>query len=272
MEERSGPSHKGCRNESEMEESAGSRSGPSHKGCRNESEMEESAGSRSGPSHKGCRNESEMEESAGSRSGPSHKGCRIQSYTFAFKLNVIQYAKDHNNAQASKKFNVGRSRVIDWRRNEAALRESGEGGKRMSGSGTKVTCLFIEERLKEWVNHMRDTGTRFTGSDLKKECLRLHQQVGNDYFKASCGWLRSFMKRNRLPSSRQATNVSQSVQEVLTFRYFGNLSTMVRFMFLTKDRSMWFLRSLLFVGCLDSFLFEKQTGVVLHWLTDTKFV
>ena len=203
--------------------------------------MEESAR----PSHTSCRNESEMEESAGGRSEPSHKGGKIQSYTFAFKLKVIQFAKDHNNVQASKKFNVGRSRVIDWRRNEAVVRECGKGGKTMSGSGTKVTCLFIEERLKEWVDHMRDTGTRFTGSDLKKECLRLHRQVGNDYFKASCGWLRHFMKRNRIPTSRQARNVSQSEQEVLAFRYFGNLSTNIADLYpvLTKDRSMWFLRA-----------------------------
>ena len=60
----------------------------------------------------------------------SHKGKKIQSYSLAFKLKVIEFAKKENNMQASKVFGVDRKRVIEWRKAETDLKSIGQATKR----------------------------------------------------------------------------------------------------------------------------------------------
>ena len=130
----------------------------------------------------------------------SHKGQSLHSYTVAFKLKVVNFAKENNNSRAARLFDVDRKRVIDWRKSEQHLISIEEKNKRkrLSGGGIKNTDIDIEERLKLWIQKRRETGAKLTGMAVKMECKRLHSENGNQSFKASCGWLRRFMKRNKL--------------------------------------------------------------------------
>jgi hypothetical protein len=56
----------------------------------------------------------------------SHKGKKILSYDFAFKLKVVNYAKEHGNHKAADHFSVDRKKVREWRKIEDSLRENAQ--------------------------------------------------------------------------------------------------------------------------------------------------
>ena len=45
----------------------------------------------------------------------SHKGKRISSYKLKYKLEAIAYAENNSIDSASKKFNVERKRIREWK-------------------------------------------------------------------------------------------------------------------------------------------------------------
>lgn len=115
-------------------------------------------------------------------------------------MKVIEYAKKHSNSKASKDYSIARKRVIEWRKAEQELSGIEEQRKRMrlSGGGRRVRSTDIDSKLKQWIQERQEAGAQVTGRAVKIECRRLHCENGNQGFKASCGWLRSFKKRNKL--------------------------------------------------------------------------
>lgn len=45
------------------------------------------------------------------------------SYSFAHKLDVVDYAQKNSNKAAANKYKISRSRVQEWRKQEAQLRQ-----------------------------------------------------------------------------------------------------------------------------------------------------
>lgn len=168
-----------------------------------------------------------------STSGSSHKGKKLKSYSFSFKLKVVDFAKANSNNKASKTFDIDRKRVIEWRKSEIKIRSMIEGGellmsgKRKPGAGRKVQFEEIDSQLITWIEKCRDLGVRVTGKGLKRECLKLHRLNGNQSFKASCGWLRTFMKRHNI-SFRRATHVAQKLPAELQEKRQNFLSYIIR--------------------------------------------
>ena len=148
--------------------------------------------------------------------GSAHKGQHINSYTIAFKLKVVDFAKANNNSLASKTFCVDRKRVIEWRKNEQSLKcmDNKTLKKKKKGSGRKLVYPDIDTTLLGWIQKRRNAGARVTGKALKAEAMRLHRLNGNQQFKASCGWLRKFRRRHNL-KFRKSTHVGQKSEEVL---------------------------------------------------------
>ena len=157
----------------------------------------------------------------------SHKGERIQSYEVSFKLKVVQYAKEQGNNAASRYFKVDRKRVREWRGKEADLKLLPARRKKLKGGGQKINWPEIEEKLMTWLNRHREKGVRVTGKALKREALRLHKTEGNQGFKASCTWLRKFMKRHNI-SFRRATHVSQKCVSILDDKVQNFLKFVIR--------------------------------------------
>ena len=73
----------------------------------------------------------------------------------------------------------------------------------------------------------RDAGARVTGTALKTECLRCHRANGDQGFRASCGWLRRFMRRNNI-AFRRETDVAQKKHVELDDRMQGFLRYVIR--------------------------------------------
>jgi transposase-like protein len=45
-----------------------------------------------------------------------------KSYTAMFKLEVVDFAKEKGNREAARKFNVGKTSVREWRKEEAVIK------------------------------------------------------------------------------------------------------------------------------------------------------
>ena len=109
-----------------------------------------------------------------STSGSSHKGKKLKSYSFSFKLKVVDFAKANSNNKASKTFDIDRKRVIEWRKSEIKIRSMIEGGellmsgKRKPGAGRKVQFEEIDSQLITWIEKCRDLGVRVTGKGFEK--------------------------------------------------------------------------------------------------------
>lgn len=65
-------------------------------------------------------NAESQEESQESRSSRKRK-----AYSIAKKLEAVDYANKYSKKSAAKKFNVDRSSIIGWCKQEEALREQG---------------------------------------------------------------------------------------------------------------------------------------------------
>ena len=168
-----------------------------------------------------------MESKPGSDT--SHKGQKLKSYSISFKVKVIEFAKANNNHKAAATFGVDRKRVIEWRKNEEKLKscESIITTKRLPGAGRKLEYADIDNQILDWIQQRRQLGGRVTGLAVKREALRLHQQNGNQQFKASYGWLRRFMKRHRI-TFRAATHIAQKLPTELEAKRQNFLSFIIR--------------------------------------------
>ena len=147
---------------------------------------------------------------------PSHKGEAIKSYTIAFKLKAVDYAVVHGNHKAAKDFKVDRRRIREWRQKEYELRKQIPSKRRnVEGQGRHCEYPDIDHKLYAWVKERREAGCRVTGSQVRKEGLRLHRLNGKQNFKASNGWYDRFMVRYNL-SNRRQTHMSQKKEEELS--------------------------------------------------------
>ena len=85
----------------------------------------------------------------------SHKGRKVQNYTFAFKQEVVDYARVNSIHQASKRFNVDRSSIRTWKTQYERLQQASS-SKRMKGGGRKLTSEEMDEYL---LNKSKDVVT-----------------------------------------------------------------------------------------------------------------
>lgn len=53
------------------------------------------------------------------------------------KLHIIEIAKSSSNHAAARQFGISRKNIINWRKQEAALRDANEEMKRLPGGGRK---------------------------------------------------------------------------------------------------------------------------------------
>ena len=86
----------------------------------------------------------------------SHKGKRISSYTLKYKLEALAYVENNSINSASKKFNVERKHIIEWKskKEEVLSLKKKDGGakrKRLEGAGCKPLDQQMEEVLVECI-------------------------------------------------------------------------------------------------------------------------
>ena len=150
-----------------------------------------------------------------------------KSYSFAFKLKVIDFAEKHGKHKASKLFYIDRKRVREWCQNKEKLQEGLKCRRRLAGGGRSVRFLDIDEELEMWIKERRSKGVRITGKSLRQQALMLHKEKGNQSFKASSGWFTSFKKRHNI-TFRRSTHVSQKPVEIVNDKVDKFLKYVIR--------------------------------------------
>ena len=154
----------------------------------------------------------------------SHKGQKRHKYSLAVKKQAIAYAEIHGNRPASRQFQVDERRIREWRAKksdiEGVLAVRGNKVKqrsRLCGAGRKPLSTKLEEVLMEWIESRRSRGLRVSSKLIMKKAQVTfndmnQNDVTDDDFKASRGWLAKFMKRNGL-SLRRKTSIAQQDPE-----------------------------------------------------------
>ena len=145
---------------------------------------------------------------------------KVSSYTLKYKLEAIAYAENNNISSASKKFNVDRKCIREWKGKREELislknKDHGAKRKRLEGAGRKSLDQQMEEVLIEWIYDRREKGLRVSRKLIMKKALYIYNEKlkendcdGGTTFVASTGWLQKFMHRNGL-SLRRKTSVAQ---------------------------------------------------------------
>ncbi|CAJ0568077.1 unnamed protein product, partial [Mesorhabditis spiculigera] len=123
-----------------------------------------------------------------------------RSYDVGFKLEVAAFAKANSIHSASRKYDVARKNIQTWIRQREVLQYEFEEDdqakrKRLLGAGRRVRDDKLENDLVTWICERRASGQAVSRSLLQKQAIKMSTDPS---FKASNGWLESFLKRNKM--------------------------------------------------------------------------
>ena len=141
---------------------------------------------------------------------------KTKSYSISYKLAALDFLKFHNVSEATRKLNVDRKRIREWREQEKKLREEDQvcvqkKRKRLSGGGRKPRCEELERKLQAWICSSREERRLWrTTCMIQRQAMEIFQQDGKENFAASNGWLMRFLKRFGF-TLRRRTTVSQRI-------------------------------------------------------------
>lgn len=94
---------------------------------------------------------------------------------------------------------------------ESSLRRwSKTGPTRLSGSGRKPSFPLIEKKLLESFKELRSKGIGVNNASLLKMATEIADELHEENFVGSIGWVRGFRRRNRIVTRRR-TRVSQKL-------------------------------------------------------------
>lgn len=153
------------------------------------------------------------------------------SYDAATKLKIIQFAEEHNNSAAHRKFGVSESNVRLWRRQKTNILEMPK--LKHAQRGKKAFYPVLERDLVSWVESQRNDGCSVTGLQIQLQAKKMIKDAkyGNSKaFKVSKGWFQRFLKRHCL-RLRLNTNIELPVELEDKIQIFHELVTDLRKMY-----------------------------------------
>ena len=150
------------------------------------------------------------------RTCPSGKGKKRMSYDLETKLEAIKHAELYSKRSAARKYGVDNKRIREWCCYKAEIAckveaNCGKTRKRLGGGGRKVFIpAELENALVEWFKETRAKGESLKRKAISKKAEAMWKEMKNtfpngcdnsqeeDTFKASDGWVTSFMRRQGL--------------------------------------------------------------------------
>ncbi|KAL7076999.1 hypothetical protein ACQ4LE_003749 [Meloidogyne hapla] len=141
-----------------------------------------------------------------------------KSYTVDFKLEVVEFAKNHNASEACRQFNVDRRRIRDWTQQADKLKELRDSTpihiqkRRLTGAGRHIHNVEFEKNLLEWIKEKQSKGEKLSRRIIKMQA----SQMSSNYpecFEASEGWLQKFLKRNNISCQNPNNTTNQETKE-----------------------------------------------------------
>ncbi|KAJ7345310.1 hypothetical protein JRQ81_001260 [Phrynocephalus forsythii] len=146
------------------------------------------------------------------------------AYTTAFKLKVVEYAKQHGNRAAARHFGEPSTECTlrEWRKMEEKLK-----------TFSKTKCNFrssiakwpkLEEPVKEFVHNHRKAGIALSTKMIIIQAVRISKELQIHDFKGTASWCQRFMKRHEL-RMRTRTRIAQSMpddyeEKIINFHNF----------------------------------------------------
>lgn len=134
------------------------------------------------------------------------------SYSAKFKLQVVNFAQEHGNREAGRKFDVDERNVRRWMQSKDALKNTSQ--NRQSFRGKKAKYPDLEMQLLDYVRTARKDGFSISTEMLQIEARRIadNMEIPRVEFKASYGWVRRFMARHTLVIRRR-TSIAQKLPD-----------------------------------------------------------
>lgn len=135
-----------------------------------------------------------------------------EAYTAGFKLEVVEYAKQHGNRAAAKHFGEPptESTIRGWRKIEEKLKTL-----------LKTKCNFrrgivkwptLEEQVKEFVVNHRKAGISISPKMIIIQAVKISKELQIQDFKGTTSWCQRFMKRHEL-QMRKRTRIAQRMPD-----------------------------------------------------------
>lgn len=123
---------------------------------------------------------------------------RRRKYQAGFKLNVIAYAKKHNNCAAAREYAVTEKVVRDWRIKEDILKKIPKSKCTMRRGNAHWPNL--ENYLADIVCEHRKNGYGISRNKIRNMALEWAKENQEDCknFKATASWCGRFMERHNL--------------------------------------------------------------------------
>ena len=133
-----------------------------------------------------------------------------KSYTSAFKLQVLEYAKEHGNRPAERHFGVSEKLVRDWRKKEDVLLTMKRTKRAMRGH--KPRWAALEDEMEEWVNTQRSSARGVSTVQIRLKAQQYAKENQIEDFSGSPSWCLRFMRRKNL-SLRTRTTMAQKLPD-----------------------------------------------------------
>ena len=158
------------------------------------------------------------------RGATSGKGKKRHSYSISTKLEAIAYAESNSKEAATRKFCVDAKRIREWCQKKAEFENAAN--PRLDGGGRKPLSTALEEGVLEWIHDIRARGQRVSRRAISKKGEIIwhelkssnetdapagsynNEEISQEDFKASNGWVVRFMNRHGL-TSRKRTSLAQ---------------------------------------------------------------
>ncbi|XP_050401088.2 uncharacterized protein LOC126817954 [Patella vulgata] len=126
---------------------------------------------------------------------PSAK--KRNSYTAAFKLEVVNYAEENDgNMAAHRMYGVSEKCVRDWRKAKEALRQTKKTKK--ANRGCKARWGDLEDKLEEYVLSQRAANKGLNTGKLRLKAQEIATDLGVEDFTGNPSWCFRFMRRKGL--------------------------------------------------------------------------
>lgn len=133
-----------------------------------------------------------------------------KSYTAKFKLSAVEYATEHGNRAAGRRFDVTEKMIRTWRQSSTKLQAMKSGKK--ADRGKKARWPELEDRLVKWALEQRAEGRALSTVQLRLKARTLASGMGAADFVGGPSWCYRFMRRKAL-SIRARTTMCQKLPD-----------------------------------------------------------
>lgn len=131
-----------------------------------------------------------------------------KSYTAAFKLECVIYAKENGNRATARKYSINESMVRSWRKQEDSLRLTKK--SKRANRGRKGRWPVLEDLVEGWVLEQRTAHRGVSTVQIRLKAVAVAKDLGLADFNGGPSWCLRFMNRKQL-SIRARTTVCQTL-------------------------------------------------------------